>query len=898
MSLEYLDLAGPTSLARITGGPRVNIPPARLTLEIHDVPNVGNYPVGRFGIMSRNDNSEYIHTFLPLNAEDVHSSHMEYYSQSDSSMNSDDDAMDVLSGGSPSFAPGSFVPYVGLMDHASLEGNLPGGDFHVHHEDSGNINIIVHDDDEMNDDSSYADEEDELDDDEDDDDEDDSDSLAAGKGDRCSLSSCDGECYSYALSDASDYSEAASDDDRLDAMARLGEDIDEDRFQKAPTFGGDKGEGGLTYLSRFASDIEPLSAVSYRNSLLFSSSEGNTVNDCGGEGVAESIMRSPKRARMMVVEVADRPVHSSVGRVTVDIGSLAIRSQYPLIDFQCGIPANSADFLSRSAIVNLVGQVPGLYQSAGRCFFAMPPIPIGNATKALLAIVTSMHRSVVHGCIVALATLYVQQGRDGLATLGPVELRLALMAEGYGWTHLSLGSIGCSRPYCLISGSQCRDRLRASGALYRMSTEPLWCGDGGEDGMVCPKGRRHIFTSVVTAFRQVHAMFCTTGIVFIPFAIFMCGLPTGGFAARCCGTGPKEDLLTVCGRPATDAFEPWTLRPAAGADDRRNISKWGQKCSGSQDDMRTTYVWLYLRLNNNTEETRKTISGRIYRVTKAEAASMPCRRSSPIVSPCVTTPEQIDMALVSQLGLTDTLLNDTRTFGDINNLQLELLLTISPSDSSFSVLGTGVPPKVYSETGPIEDDMSVFLSAARFKITFQGSPFAGGSFNIDAPWTHCSYSTIKLLKRDGEVLRTIKIRLGSYGKRYNRVAQCTLPDDLFQRLTPDELHEAVIEHTLPLNTNSVFVLNALYAVLPQALPFNAVVVKYHLQCAPELVSMSESSPSSDVSRSSAAGSDITSDQVLLRKGAHHTVYRHQLYPHTASTTSVLAQVGSGSVCLQ
>ncbi|KAF6753105.1 hypothetical protein DFP72DRAFT_1171259 [Ephemerocybe angulata] len=40
----------------------------------------------------------------------------------------------------------------------------------------------------------------------------------------------------------------------------------------------------------------------------------------------------------------------------------------------------------------------------------------------------------------------------------------------------------------------------------------------------------------------------------------------------------------------------------------RNLRRWGQKCSGSQDDMRTTFVWLYLRLNYLTEDSRKTIS--------------------------------------------------------------------------------------------------------------------------------------------------------------------------------------------------------------------------------------------------------------------------------------------------
>ncbi|KAF5338638.1 hypothetical protein D9611_012750 [Ephemerocybe angulata] len=290
----------------------------------------------------------------------------------------------------------------------------------------------------------------------------------------------------------------------------------------------------------------------------------------------------------------------------------------------------------------------------------------------------------------------------------------------------------------------------------------------------------------------------------------------------------------------------------------RNLRRWGRKCSGSQDDMRTTFVWLYLRLNCLTGDSRKTISSRIYRATKEAAVNMPCRRSRSIVAPCVTTPGQLDEGLVGQLGLTKSLFNDTRTFGDDDYLQLELLLTLNPHDNSFSVLGTGVPPKVHSETGPVVDDMSVYLSAARFQITFEGSPFAGGSFNIDAPWTHCSYSTVRLLKRDGEVLRTIQVRLVSHGKRYNRIAKCTLPDDLFELLTFDDLHDAVIEHTLPLNTNSIFVLNALYPVSPQARPFSAVVVKYLLDCTPDLSSTPSTCTLPDSSRPSGTCSDITS----------------------------------------
>ncbi|KAF6742987.1 hypothetical protein DFP72DRAFT_859645 [Ephemerocybe angulata] len=241
----------------------------------------------------------------------------------------------------------------------------------------------------------------------------------------------------------------------------------------------------------------------------------------------------------------------------------------------------------------------------------------------------------------------------------------------------------------------------------------------------------------------------------------------------------------------------------------RYPSRWGQKCGGGgHEDMRTSFVWAYLKLKYGEDDGRKTVAGRIYRVTKTPSTKLPAELRNAATRHLTS---QLDYDLAGFLGLT----------GDLG------LPTLGSTPYATCVVAYGPYTSPNHPLLPSSSSLDLSLLSL-FETTLNGNILLGGSVDLNAPWMFVSDSTVRLLGRNHATLKEAHVKLHCHGKRYERRTRWSLPKAFFHSISPSELSGAVLEHTLILNLNSSFVLCAIQAVLPDIRSFSKMTVLYEL----------------------------------------------------------------------
>ncbi|KAF5313710.1 hypothetical protein D9611_010238 [Ephemerocybe angulata] len=262
----------------------------------------------------------------------------------------------------------------------------------------------------------------------------------------------------------------------------------------------------------------------------------------------------------------------------------------------------------------------------------------------------------------------------------------------------------------------------------------------------------------------------------------------------------------------------------------RDPTRWGSKSTGGHEDMRTSFVWLYLKLKYGEDDSRKTVAGRIFRITKVQSNTVPadthigCARQSSSL---------VDMELVKRLGLSYDVGAMKSAMGHepaSNSCYIRFTVCRSPNPGSYEL--HYMPPITSSPlerlTEPTLPSPPSLISL--LYVALVGSPFEGGTIDLRAPWAFTCFCDLRLLdKTSGSALSECRVKLQGYGSRYNRVTRCAVPLSLVQEVQELDLQNTVIEQSLTLNLNSVFALSAINAVLPMVTPFTRMIFTYALE---------------------------------------------------------------------
>ncbi|KAF6747814.1 ribonucleotide reductase [Ephemerocybe angulata] len=280
----------------------------------------------------------------------------------------------------------------------------------------------------------------------------------------------------------------------------------------------------------------------------------------------------------------------------------------------------------------------------------------------------------------------------------------------------------------------------------------------------------------------------------------------------------------------------------------RDPTRWGSKSTGGHEDMRTSFVWLYLKLKYGEDDSRKTVAGRIFRITKVQSNTVPadthigCARQSSSL---------VDMELVKRLGLSYDVGAMKSAMGHepaSNSCYIRFTVCRSPNPGSYEL--HYMPPITSSPlerlTEPTLPSPPSLISL--LYVALVGSPFEGGTIDLRAPWAFTCFCDLRLLdKTSGSALSECRVKLQGYGSRYNRVTRCAVPLSLVQEVQELDLQsklsikaevsrtelitrtDTVIEQSLTLNLNSVFALSAINAVLPMVTPFTRMIFTYALE---------------------------------------------------------------------
>ncbi|KAF6756115.1 hypothetical protein DFP72DRAFT_846882 [Ephemerocybe angulata] len=248
----------------------------------------------------------------------------------------------------------------------------------------------------------------------------------------------------------------------------------------------------------------------------------------------------------------------------------------------------------------------------------------------------------------------------------------------------------------------------------------------------------------------------------------------------------------------------------------RYPSRWGQKCAGAHEDMRTSFVWLYLKLKYGEDHGRKRMAGRIFRVSRTPASKLPAAlRDAASSSRQVSS--QIDHELAEHLGLLDELNKPPQAdpVGTTPACFLHYAVGYRPDSSTFELVHYPSPTTSHSEGASEIPQRTKWSFLDLVDISLNGSFLSGGSVDIYVPWTFTGDSVLRLLDRHGQVLTNTKVKFQCHGKR-------------------------------------IFVLLAIQSVLPEAKPFSKMVLKYTL---------------SRDSRRVAAGPSLASSSPLIQGSA-------------------------------
>ncbi|KAF6756620.1 hypothetical protein DFP72DRAFT_1168794 [Ephemerocybe angulata] len=259
----------------------------------------------------------------------------------------------------------------------------------------------------------------------------------------------------------------------------------------------------------------------------------------------------------------------------------------------------------------------------------------------------------------------------------------------------------------------------------------------------------------------------------------------------------------------------------------RNPSRWGNKCTSGHEDMRTTFVWMYLKLKYNEDDGRKTVTGRIFRLTKTPSTML---HPSSILATGVDTCTLLDPQLVNILGLSKIPDCTESKYLDQPHPDCRVMLALlySSTSKTFSLQYSSPPASFSSEPTSSQYIALEAPMLALFRIRFKGSPFSGGCFEMSTPWTYARECTLRLLNKDLKLIREARVILTSYGPRYDKITVCRFPQDFFDTATASSLQGCIIEQDLTLNMNSIFMLCAIHSLLPDICPFSRMIAIYVL----------------------------------------------------------------------
>ncbi|KAF6744958.1 hypothetical protein DFP72DRAFT_61688 [Ephemerocybe angulata] len=239
--------------------------------------------------------------------------------------------------------------------------------------------------------------------------------------------------------------------------------------------------------------------------------------------------------------------------------------------------------------------------------------------------------------------------------------------------------------------------------------------------------------------------------------------------------------------------------------------RWGRKCGGGHEDMRTTFVWIYL----------SEVSGRIYRLTKTPPSQL---HPSAMLATGPATCSLVDPYLVEILGLTGLIQGIVEGCVEpcLPEARVGFILRYCPLSNVFSIQHSACPSS--QPPNPKTHILSLLSVAIR------GSPLAGGSLETRSPWSYARDCTVRLLDQNRLVLKEADVKLSSHGPRYDKATACRIPPDFFGTLSVSSLRGCTMEQELTLNLNSIFVLCAIRIFSPESRPFSRLIVTYSLEC--------------------------------------------------------------------
>ncbi|KAF6750733.1 hypothetical protein DFP72DRAFT_1072160 [Ephemerocybe angulata] len=257
----------------------------------------------------------------------------------------------------------------------------------------------------------------------------------------------------------------------------------------------------------------------------------------------------------------------------------------------------------------------------------------------------------------------------------------------------------------------------------------------------------------------------------------------------------------------------------------RDPARWGVKCGGGHEDMRTSFVWMYLVLKYGEDDSRKTVTGRIHRLSKAPPMFPPTGLH---IATSRDSSSQLDPGLILHLGLPQEVAGGRNPSFIPSVCNVGYLVCPSAGGSAFELVLDSQEPgcPTLCLPGPSPPTPPSILSL--FRASIDGSPFAGGVIDIFAPWLfNCDCDFRLIDKRTGRVLSAARTKISCYGPRYQRVTRCKVPPKLVEGVSMVALRDTMVEQSLSLNLNSSFLL---YAVNTSFATWSSFVVPVHPSC--------------------------------------------------------------------
>ncbi|KAF6752409.1 hypothetical protein DFP72DRAFT_849884 [Ephemerocybe angulata] len=243
----------------------------------------------------------------------------------------------------------------------------------------------------------------------------------------------------------------------------------------------------------------------------------------------------------------------------------------------------------------------------------------------------------------------------------------------------------------------------------------------------------------------------------------------------------------------------------------RNTERWGAKAL-MQDDMRSTFAWLYILLKHDMKLPRKLVTSRVnYRARRPKGSKG--KDARPGVTWASTEGEAlIDYELLNTLGFNHILVGDTRTFNSQEEVNCCLFnLLYDPQSNDYRL----------EQATQVNEGPYTALAPLLFGITLSGSPFTGGRVEVDTPFVFLRRVGIEVKTGDEVVIGKGEAILSSTGDKYSRSSSARIPEDIFDSLSLAHLGDI----TFQMDANGIFVLNAIHVLFPSIQPATGLRIR-------------------------------------------------------------------------